>query len=303
MSVLRAWAARAWLRLLFAATACAPGVLRVFRPVIIAGTWRVSPATRRGTMANAQRILGPGASAAECRKLGRRVVGSFFDSVVEFGANRDRTAAELRARIEAVEGLAGYERARALRRGAILVTAHLGSFETAVASLREREPRVHVVFQRDRFEGFERLRARQRSRLGVIEAPVDDGLAVWFRLRDALGADEVVLMQGDRTMPGQRGRAMPFLHGHVELPDGPVRLAELTGAPIIPTFAIVGAEGRVRIVLRPAIVVGGARAGAVDAKEAMSQLARSIAEVVARHPEQWLALEPMWVEDRAGGRG
>ena len=34
-----------------------------------------------------------------------------------------------------MDGLEGYERARALGRGAILVTAHIGSFETGLAGL------------------------------------------------------------------------------------------------------------------------------------------------------------------------
>ena len=51
--------------------------------------------------------------------------------------------------------------------------------------------------------------------VGFLEAPVDDGLSVWVGLRDALLRNEVVLMQGDRVMPGQRGMRLPFLSGHM----------------------------------------------------------------------------------------
>ncbi len=48
-------------------------------------------------------------------------------------------------------------------------------------------------------------------RLGVVEAPVDDGWTMWMRLRDALSAGDTVVVPGDRVMPGQRGRPVPSM--------------------------------------------------------------------------------------------
>lgn len=304
MSGLRAWAARAWLELLFWHTAHVPVVPRVLKPVILFFAWHSSSAVREATQANARRILGEGSTRRARRVLGRRVLASFFDSVLDFGRNRGLTRAQILSRIEGVEGLEGYEEARRLKRGAILVTAHLGPFETAVSSLLEREPRVHVVFRRDTMSVFERLRSEQRRRLGVIEAPIDNGLTTWFSLRDALLADEVVLLQGDRTLPGQRGMTVPFLHGHIELPDGPVKLAQITGSPLIPTFAILRASKRIRILIgKPILIVGGSEPNGVSSEEAIRILAAAIGEVVHGSPEQWLVLEKAWVEDRGETRG
>jgi lauroyl/myristoyl acyltransferase len=102
-----------------------------------------------------------------------------------------------------------YQEARRNQRGAVIVTAHLGCFELGMAALVEHEKRVHVVFRRDPSPRFDRLRSRLREMLGVREAPVDDGWATWSRLRDALSSDEVVLIQGDRVMPGQKGQPRP----------------------------------------------------------------------------------------------
>src|SRR5439155_1382943 len=83
--------------------------------------------------------------------------------------------------------------------------AHLGSFELGAAMLAKHERRIHVVFRRDRHWSFEQMRSEQRARLGIVEAPLDDGWDIWLRLREALLADEAVLLQGDRVLPGQRG--------------------------------------------------------------------------------------------------
>src|SRR5262249_54436515 len=149
------------------------------------------------------------------------------------------------------------------RRGAVLLTGHLGPFETAVVMLRQREPKVHIVFRRDPFPVLERLRTEQRARLGVIEAPIDDGLPTWLSLRGALQRDEVVLMQGDRAMAGQKSTRAPFFGGHLRVPLGPAMLAMATGAPILPTFAVVTPGGRACVVIEEPILVDGSAPGSV----------------------------------------
>ncbi len=290
--------AQCWLELLFWFTARAPKVPRALKGPIIFCTWRCSRRVRESVLANARRILGPESSTKARRALGHRVVASSIESVLEFGENRRLSTAALRARIESVQGLDAYERARQLGRGAILVTAHVGPFEVALCSVMSRERRVHVVFRRDAMSAFERLRSEHRRRLGIIEAPIDDGLAVWFRLRDALLANEVVILQGDRTMPGQRGVAVPFLHGSMRLPEGPVKLARVTGSPLIPAFATWTPARRVNIELREPLFVGGAVSEGLAPEIALRRVADELADVVARYPEQWLVLERAWIEDR-----
>ena len=167
----------------------------------------------------------------------------------------------------------------------------MGSFEVAVAALLEHEKRIHVVFKRD-IGRFERIRQTLRQRLGVVEQPVDDGWGIWMRLRDALRDDDVVAIQGDRVMPGQKGRRMPFLGGHLLLPTGPVKLATASGAPIIPVFSVRTASGRVRLFIEDPIIVGD------DTDYAMEQIAAVIARYVATYPEQWLVLHPRLLRRR-----
>ena len=114
---------------------------------------------------------------------------------------------------------------------------------------------MHVVFKRDDMSRFEQVRSALRKRLGVIEAPIDDGWTVWLRLRDALMRNEVVMLQADRVMPGQKGCPLPFLHGHVELPTGPIKLALASGAPVVPIFALRTRSGRMQINIEPPIFV------------------------------------------------
>lgn len=289
--------ARQALVILFWLARRCPRVLRRIRPIAVFLALAGSATVRRGTAANAARLLGPAASARQRRALARRVVGNFFDFVIDVAAAAASTPAALRARIESVHGREQYLLTRKAGGGAIVVTAHLGSFELGLAMLSQVERQVHVVFKRDRLNGFEDLRRWLRQNLGVHEAAIDDGWDTWLALRDALASDHVVVMQADRALPGQRAAAVPMFGAHLRLPLGPITLAQLSGSPIIPVFAIKTASGKSALYAEPAIWVDP-NAPAIDGVHpAMLQLGRVIEKYLTAYPEQWLVLSPAFVED------
>lgn len=286
-----------------------PLALALRRPMVWA-TWVSSPMIRAGTLANAARILGADSSARARASLARRVVASFYDFVCDMGRNRRLNVEQLAALVGEVEGNEHFTRAVSQGRGVVIVTAHLGSFETAVAALRaraERIPgtptlrvgRIHVVFKRDQLPVFDRMRSEQRRKLGVIEAPLDEGWTMWLRLRNALMRNEVVLMQGDRLLPGQSGERVRFLGGHIELPTGPAKLAIAAGSVLLPAFAVKDQRGFIKLSIEEPIHIDP-EGGAGQLPAVMRRLGEAIERQVSRSPEQWLMLHPVWCEDRAG---
>jgi len=286
-----------WLSALFFVAGRATWLLRLLRPLAVHVTVGSSSTVAPNVRANALRIFGRELSPSQSKRFIRAVVGNFYDFVIDVGQSGKSSAQELCDRIESVEGIEGYHAARARQRGALFVTAHMGAFEVGLAALRQWEPKVHVVFKRDGFGGFERIRSRVRAMLNVIEEPIDDGFASLVRLRDSLNANEVVVMQGDRAMPGQRAQMVPFLHGHLRLPVGPVKLAQLTGSPIIPVFLVRGKRGGFSVHLADAIDVDPLAQPIDGIDPALRALARTIESFVARFPEQWLVLNHAFVED------
>lgn len=274
------------LRLFFAVARVAPWALRLTRPIWVGGTWRAASQVRAAVRDNLRHILGQDTPTKKIDRVGKNVVGSFYDFVCEVGGNHRATLDQLIARIDGIEGAQAFLKARESKKGAVLVTAHFGNFEVGLAAMREKEDRVHVVFQRDRMSRFEQIRSDLHRQLGIIETPIDDGMASWLALRDALLADGVVILQGDRVMPGQKGKTVPFFDSEIDLPIGPAKLALMTGAPLIPVFAVRMGQGRVRIVLGTPIAVADAHA----VEPALREVGRAIERVVAEHPEQWHVL-------------
>jgi len=258
---------------------------------------RYSRELRDGPVANSRRILGPEASARDIERLRRAIIKNAYWTIYEVGRALRLPIDELAETIS-IENKDVYTRARQKGRGAIVVTAHFGPFEVGAAALLGQEKKVHVVYVPDARQSFDRMRTRLRNKLGICEVPLHGDVATWFRLRDALLNDEVVLIQGDRVLPGHRGVATPFMGGHVELPTGPTKLAMATGAPIIPIFSIRTALGRCSVEIDEPIEVQHG-AGRVTAKHpAIVAMARALERRVRAHPEQWMVYERAWCEDR-----
>jgi lauroyl/myristoyl acyltransferase len=296
-------AADFWLGLLFRYAPRCPGLFRRAERPFCAGTFLFSRAVRSITRLNARRVLGPAAADADVDRVARDTVRNFYRFCVDVGAAANDTPEQLLARVESIEGTEHFAAARAAGKGVIVVTAHMGSFEVGLAALKQIEPTIHVVFRRDAQGAFEQSRMALRQRLGVHEAAVDDGWTVWMRLRDALQRNEAVVLQGDRVMPGQKGRPVPFLGGHLMLPTGPMKLAQATGAPIVPVFSVRTPGGALRVVVEPALR-GESNTQGPGEDPVLAEWASVLQRYVREYPDQWLLLQPAVEEDKgAGGRG
>ena len=282
-----------WLNLLFRLSRHNPKFPVRTKPFFFWFTWNFADLMREATLCNARRLLPPTATETDHLVLARAIIGNFYDFICDVGRSVGQSRKQMLERIEATEGQENYFAARAHHKGAIVVTAHMGSFEVGMAALRQYESKLHVVFRRDAYGKFEQTRSELRKRLGVNEVCVDDGLSVWVRLRDALRNDEVVLVQGDRVMPGQRGRKMAFMGGHMMLPTGPAKLALASGAPIVPIFSIRRPDGMVRLFVETPIWV----ASDDDIDKALATFAQILERYLRAYPDQWLMIQRAWCED------
>jgi phosphatidylinositol dimannoside acyltransferase len=279
-----------WLAKFFRLCERAPRLALAARPIICAMAMAASPAVRRAARENARYLLSPRSTRFQRARLLYRTLSSFYLFCFDVARSRGLSVEELRGRVHSVVGREIYDQARAARRGVIVVTAHMGSFEVAMASLRGVEEHVHVLFRRDDIGLFERQRCELRQRLGIHEAALDDGWTVWIKLREALLNDQVVVIQGDRVLPGQKGRCVSVLGGSMELPMAPIKLALATGAPIVPIFSLRNADGGIQLIIKEPVHVSAGE----DEGLPLLQWAKVLEQQIATHADQWLMLTPAW---------
>ena len=298
---------RVALRLFFA---CACSFPRVMRSVGSGLTWAAilaSGCTRRNVGANLERIRGKSTGSWQRLRFAQTVLHSFYDFVLDLAILRDKDPDEIRRLVAEIRGEENYLAGRQAGKGAVIVTGHLGSFEVGLAALSKVEPVVHVVFKRDRFSAFEKLRSEFRRRMGIREAAIDDGWKSLMQMRDALSRNEVVVMQGDRAYPDQRWMKVAVGAGNLQLPVGPITLARIVGSPVVPIFTTRSNNGHTRDgngsgkrgsrerflvhILEPIYVADD------DDAVAMSKVGRAIESMLREYPEQWLVLDRAFVED------
>jgi KDO2-lipid IV(A) lauroyltransferase len=293
-------AASGWLKAMFFASRRFPSVLRSCRGFISRSVFLFSRHVRNATLANAARILGPDSTPAQRKKLAIGVIENFYLFCVDVGRSLNMSPDELYGEIAEIVGRENYDATMDSPIGPIIVTAHMGSFEVGLAGLwHDGGRRMNVIFRRDAQGGFERQRTTLRQRLGVKENPIDDGWTMWVHLRDALAAGESVIFQGDRVMPTQRGRKLPFLHGHLEVPTGPVKLARISGAPLLPVFTVREPSGKITLYIEPPIRLNELPDDPNSTVDpALLKLTQAMEKYIRAYPEQWLMFHPAFCEDR-----
>ena len=201
------------------------------------------------------------------------------------------------ARVESMRSLlkvTGWEyvdEARALGKGALVVSCHMGSYEVVAAIwsatlapvsffAEELEPRALFEWYRD-----------TRARLGISVLTLDHGGI--RKVLEALRDQEMVITAIARDITGT-GHVMPFFGKPAPIPLGPAAIALRLGTPLLPVCVYrlpddtYMAEGTPLIYAKS---TGNARADQISATE---QLLRRIEGFIEEHPEQWHVPHRIW---------
>jgi KDO2-lipid IV(A) lauroyltransferase len=177
--------------------------------------------------------------------------------------------------------------AAAAGKGVLFATAHTAGWETVGPLLsRDHGLRVMIAEAAEPDAGARAIQDDARRAHGLLVAHVgDDPLSALPLVRHLQGGG-VVALQIDRLPPGMRGRKVTLFGQPALLPEGPLRLAMFTGAPLVPIFA---ARTSYR---RYTVVAGGAARlprHATDAEldAAAQHLASALQGFLQDHPTQW----------------
>ena len=171
--------------------------------------------------------------------------------------------------------------------GVILVTAHIGPWDCAAHLLAKGfSADVIVVMLAEPNEAARELHDAVRARTGVRVVHVGDHPLDALPLLRHVRGGGVVAVQLDRAAPGGRSLDVELFGGKEQVPEGPFRLAALSGAPIVPIFAHrVGYFRYEFSVEEPIWVRRQATPG--ELREAAASAAQTMQSFISRHPTEW----------------
>jgi lauroyl/myristoyl acyltransferase len=257
--------------------------VRVAPPVVGIVACVVAGDRRRAIMGNLRRVRGRRGRIREATEVAQTFVtyASCLAEVLGGVPGRGPAAGAL------VRGELHLEDALALGRGAIIVTAHTAGWEV-VGPLLARDRRVQVLIveaaEHDAAASAIQDEARRTLGLRVVHVGADplSALPLVKHLHDG-GA---VALQIDRAPRSARAHEVTMFGERAWIPEGPLRLAALTGAPIVPVFvARVGHRRYEVITSAPIRLERAAARAAFDA--AAQELAARLEQFVRAHPTQW----------------
>jgi KDO2-lipid IV(A) lauroyltransferase len=245
------------------------------------------PSARRAVRRNLHRVRGPSSFLADSWDIVRTFTcyAASLTDVLSQGRRQELATTPV---------VLGMEHLRAVLeagRGAVLVTAHTAGWELiGPRLLRDHGCALLVVMERERDDAARLIHDEARKAMGILVAHMHDPLASLPLLRH-LRNGGLVALQIDRAAPGSRARTVRLFDQPFAMPEGPLRLAQLSGAPLVPVFAARLGYRRYMADIRCPVALGR-RAQDADIQVAAQAMADTLTDFIRAHPTQWFDFGP-----------
>jgi KDO2-lipid IV(A) lauroyltransferase len=190
-----------------------------------------------------------------------------------------------------VQGMENLEEARALGKGVMAVSCHMGSYEIVAAIwaatltpvsffAEEMEPRALFEWYRD-----------TRARLGISVLTLTvPGIR---KVNEALHEKEMVITAIDRDITGT-GHVMQFFGRPAPIPLGTAAIALRLGTPLLPVCVYRLPDDTYVAEAAPLVLAKSTGDRKADEIRVTQELLRHIEGFIRRHPEQWHVPHRIW---------
>ena len=190
-----------------------------------------------------------------------------------------------------VQGMENLEAARAVGKGVMAVSCHMGSYEVVSAIwaatltpvsffAEELEPRALFEWYRD-----------TRARLGISVLSLT--VAGIRKVTQALHEKEMVITAIDRDIIGT-GHVMPFFGRPAPIPLGTAAIALRFGTPLLPVCVYRLPDDSYMAEAAPMVLAQSTGDRKADEIRVTQELLRHIEGFIRRHPEQWHVPHRIW---------
>jgi KDO2-lipid IV(A) lauroyltransferase len=248
--------------------------------------------TARGLRGNIRHALGPSASPDEVDRTARRAYRTLLYNYFDLFRLPALTTERLRS-IVSIVGWDNIEAARALGRGLVLLTAHVGNPEAGMQIVSTTDLTVMGPAEHVQPERLYRYLIDLRTRHGLRLVPSDGPLLELFR---ALRRNEAVGLALDRDTTSS-GVEVMLCGERARVPDGYAHIAAKLRVPLVPTFCYRSPEGCAQLNIQPMFVPPEAADRQVAYRAALDFGVLTLERVVTTHPDQWVMTTPLWIED------
>ena len=251
---------------------------------------------RRGLMANLRAIL-PGSWPLANLFRAYRVMWNFawtIDDNVRFKELRVVPDWEF-------VGREHFDRMRNDPGGAIILTAHMGSYDLGAHLFAQISKRPIVMVRAPEVDPqtreYEEAHIAAPETLKIDFSTRANELAL--DLLHALQRGEIIAIQGDRVTPGITTLPATLFGRKTSIPAGPFALSMAARVPIYPLFIVRLGRRSYRLIAGPPFSVERTRDRAASFETAVAQWTHELERVIRNAWFQWYAFAPFSEEDAA----
>jgi phosphatidylinositol dimannoside acyltransferase len=254
----------------------------------------VSPRLCSAVRSNMHHVLGADADPKRVREATRGAFTNIVKGHYDLFRMARLSTDEIKELTD-VDGMDHLFQALSGGQGAVVVSAHLGNVDI-VGQL----PLVHGIqisgaVQHIQPEPLFRYLLKLRQSHGLRLIPNDAPLIGLFR---ALKRGEIIALPCDRDIT-DHGRVVEFFGTPARLPDGPIRVALRTGAPMIPAFAERLPDNTFKVYIEPPLELERTGDTEADIDRGMKLVVAAMERHISRDPAQWLVAAPVWPNNGA----
>jgi KDO2-lipid IV(A) lauroyltransferase len=254
--------------------------------------YQFSPQLRLTIEDNIRHVIGPGKDASQVEYLVRMACANILKGHYDLFRLAHLTPEEIGELLH-LEGWENLERALELGNGAIIFSAHLGNVDLVMQFATLRGITAAAPVQRIEPERLFRYTLGLRTRHGIKLIPTDGPMMGLVRVLRAGGA---IGLAADRDVADSSVEVV-FFGVPTRLPDGPVRVALRTGAPLIPAFAIRLPDNSFQVLIEPPLDLQRTDDRTADVATGMKLVVAAMERRIAEHPEQWLVAQRIWPDE------
>ncbi|GHS87437.1 hypothetical protein FACS189487_03580 [Campylobacterota bacterium] len=180
-------------------------------------------------------------------------------------------------------------------KGLVVITAHVGSWQSAATSLDLLPGNKYIVYYRDKNDVD-----KQAHEHGGIKAPAhfidpSNGTDAAVKIVAAFEERAIICVMGDRVFGSEKGAvSVPFLNDDIQAPATIYRIAAFYGAPVIIAFCPIKGAGKLAFEIADHFVVEDRGNNAESYKQEALRFARALEAFCVKYPYQYFNFFDIW---------
>jgi len=217
-----------------------------------------------------------------CENFGFYLVDFFRSSKID---------SEFISKYVTVEGQDNLEKAFTDKKGAVLLSAHIGNYELGASIISLLKYPMYVLALSHKNKRVNNLFDYQRDIFGIKVIPTGQSVR---RCLSVLRDGNFIAFLGDRAFGSAKTTEVNMFGRKAQLPDGPYFFALKTGSQVLPCFLIRENKYFYKFIFEKPIEY---RDSAKDnIKEMIEKYAKMLESYILKYPEQWYMFEKCWVD-------